>query len=135
MPLVCLVLIAMIPAAMAATHTIEGGTGSKSNAPGATVVGEVYSNRNQLDGTSDAYELGVQAIIDQTGTGTSTVSWQTGGVITRTVTLNASTSDPASPSYTGTFSLGSSSVTATVAKTNALGKGHAEARVRTAAPG
>ena len=132
MPLAFFFMLAFVQAA-SASHTIEGGTGSISSASGAIVVGEVYSNRNTFNpGAFDAYELGIQAVIDQTGAGNSSATWETGGVITRTVTLNATSGAEESPSFAGIFSLGSSSVTARVEKTNTLGSGHAEARIRTA---
>ena len=112
------------------THSIEGGTGSTSSAVGATVVGEVYSNRFTMTGSSDSYELGIQAVIDQTGKGTSSSTWQTGGIISRTVALAA---DPFADTCNGVFYLGASSVFSQVSKTNDLGKAHSEARIRTAA--
>ena len=116
MPLAFLFMLALVHAA-AASHTVEGGTGTISNAAGALVVGEVYSNRNTFNpGAFDAYELGIQAIIDQTGIGTSSVTWGT-GAITKTLTLNATSGAEESPSFTGIFSLGPSTVTARIAKT------------------
>ena len=132
MVLVCLIMASIMPE-IEASHTIEGGMGSTSSAVGAAVVGEVYSNRFTMTGSSDSYELGIQAVVDQTGRGTSAATWQTDGVISRTVNLTANSVSPNSPSYTGTFSLGQSSVAAKVSKTDDLGTGHSEARIRTAA--